>query len=251
MKTYGQFIRLCIMYVVLLVFCEWLNAMLYCVFRIPNAFFWHSHNLIPWNQHGFLKTLENIWAIHTTLYRVCCIEFTWLYVNAQFYVVLCISYFKCIFFWHSHNSIPWNQYNFLKNFWKHMGNSYDFVSCMLYWILLVVCEWLNAMLYCVFRILNPFFLAFTQFDSPKPTLGQFAQAVVSLYWVYCWKFIQQRMLVVDNFYIKIRCTYTHFFSNVFKSCIGGFMLSKCVNEINVDMLSCFSKVVLVSGYQIV
>ena len=37
------------------------------------------------------------WAIHTTLYRVCCIEYTRLFVNTQFYAVLCISYFKCIF----------------------------------------------------------------------------------------------------------------------------------------------------------
>ena len=36
-----------------------------------------------------------MWAIHTTLYRVCCIEYTWLFVNAQFYGVLCISHYKC------------------------------------------------------------------------------------------------------------------------------------------------------------
>ena len=54
--------------------------------------------------------------------------------------------------------------------------------------------------------------------------GQFTQAVVSLYCVYCCKIIQQRMLVVDNFHVKIRYTYTHFYPYVFKSCIG-FMLS--------------------------
>ena len=37
------------------------------------------------------------------------------------------------------------------------------------------------------------------------------QVVVSLYWVYCWRIIQQCMLVVDNFYVKIQYTYTHFF----------------------------------------
>ena len=28
------------------------------------------------------------WAIHTTLYRVCSIEYTWLFVSAQFFAVL-------------------------------------------------------------------------------------------------------------------------------------------------------------------
>ena len=36
-------------------------------------------------------------------------------------------------------------------------------------------------------------------------------AFVSLYSVYCWKIIQRRMFVVDNFHVKIRYTYTHFF----------------------------------------
>ena len=84
--------------------------------------------------------LQNISAIHTTLYRVSYIKYTWLFVNAQFYAVLCISHSKCIFlafkqfdsakptlflkniwkdihiFFHSHILIAWNQYNF----WKHM-----------------------------------------------------------------------------------------------------------------------------------
>ena len=49
----------------------------------------------------------HIQAIHTTLFRVLCIEYTWLFVNAQFYAVLCISYSKCIFFffWHLNNLI--------------------------------------------------------------------------------------------------------------------------------------------------
>ena len=33
-----------------------------------------------------------------TLYRVGCIEYTWLFVNVQFYSVLCISHLKCFFF---------------------------------------------------------------------------------------------------------------------------------------------------------
>ena len=48
-----------------------------------------------------------------TLCRVCCIEYTWLFVNAQCYVVLCISYSKWIFFfWYSHNLKARNQHNF-------------------------------------------------------------------------------------------------------------------------------------------
>ena len=43
------------------------------------------------------------------------------------------------------------------------------------------------------------------------TIGQFTQAVVSLYWVYCWTIIHQCMLVVGNFHVKLRYTYTHFF----------------------------------------
>ena len=58
------------------------------------------------------------WAIHTTLYRVCCIEYTWLFVNAQFYAVLCISHSKC-------NFLAFKQFDsskptlLLKNIWKH------------------------------------------------------------------------------------------------------------------------------------
>ena len=66
----------------------------------------------------------------------------------------------------------------------------------------------------------------------ETTIVQFTH---SLYRVYCWKIIQKRMIAVDNFHVKIRHTYTHFF-HVFKSCIG-FMLSNCVYEKNVYMLS--------------
>ena len=34
-------------------------------------------------------TALNNWAIHTTLYHVCCIEYTWFFVNAHCYAVLC------------------------------------------------------------------------------------------------------------------------------------------------------------------
>ena len=56
--------------------------------------FFHSHNNDSMKP---IQLLKIYWAIHTTLYRVCCIEYFWLLVNAQFYAVLCMSYFKCIF----------------------------------------------------------------------------------------------------------------------------------------------------------
>ena len=64
-----------------------------------------------------------IWAIHTILYRVCCIEYTLLFVNAQFYAILCISYSKCIF-WHLNNLIGRNQHCF----WKTYENICTFFS---------------------------------------------------------------------------------------------------------------------------
>ena len=132
--------------------------------KIYNTHFFHSHILIAWNHYSFLKTY---YAIHTTLYCVSCIEYTWLFVNAQFYAVLCISYSKCIFFWHSDNLIAQNQRNFLKTyenihsfsftlfnsmktiqlFKNILGNSHDFVSCKLYWIHLAVCE--RSILCCI------------------------------------------------------------------------------------------------------
>ena len=99
------------------VYCIEYNAMIYCVFRIPNVFRWHSNNLIAWNQYNFLKTY---WLIHMTLYRVSCIEYTWLFENAQFYAVLCISYSKCIL------TTAFKQFDstkptlFLKNIWKYI-----------------------------------------------------------------------------------------------------------------------------------
>ena len=45
--------------------CLWtVNVKLYCVFRIPNLFFWHSNNLIAQNQRNIWKRYEhmkNIW----------------------------------------------------------------------------------------------------------------------------------------------------------------------------------------------
>ena len=55
-------------------------------------------------------TQTNSWALHMTLYRVCCIEYTWLFVNAQFYAVLCIS--------HLNNLKPRKPTLLLKNVWN-------------------------------------------------------------------------------------------------------------------------------------
>ena len=75
--------------------------------------------------HIFLKVVlvscYQIWAIHTTLYRVCCIECTWLLVNAQLCAVLCISLSKCMF-------LAFKQFGsrkptlLLKNIWKRIHN---------------------------------------------------------------------------------------------------------------------------------
>ena len=62
------------------------------------------------------------------------------------------------------------------------------------------------------RLYNSVFLLLIIFIYKFETLINIlinSQVVVSLYWVYCWKIIQQCILVVDNFHIQIRYTYTH------------------------------------------
>ena len=54
-----------------------------------------------------------------TLYRVCCIEYTWLFVNAQFCAVLCILHSKCIFLAFKQFDSP-KPTLLLKNIWKHI-----------------------------------------------------------------------------------------------------------------------------------
>ena len=39
--------------------------------------------------------------------------------------------------------------------------------------------------------------------------------------LYCWTIIQQCMLVVDKFHVKMRYTYTHFLHMFFKSFVGS------------------------------
>ena len=101
----------------------------YKIFNIFHSYLSHYYAL-----------LNNIWAIHTTLYRVCCIEYIWLLLKAQCYVILCISYSKCIFFlihqnqhnfwktytnfFHSYNLIARNQYNFKKKKKKKSASVY-------------------------------------------------------------------------------------------------------------------------------
>ena len=54
--------------------------------------------------------------------RVCCIEYTWLFVNTQFITVLRILHFKCIFFGLLNNLTARNQHNF----WETYENIYTF-----------------------------------------------------------------------------------------------------------------------------
>ena len=91
-------------------------------------------NLLIYNRSLDISRSKRIFsnAIYrqfTSLYRICCIEHTWLFVNAQCYALLCISYSKYIFLY----LIARNQ----QNFWKTYENIYTLFS-------------------------------FTQFDSTKP-----------------------------------------------------------------------------------
>ena len=72
----------------------------------------------PWRFHVLLGR-KIIWEIHTTLYRVCCIENIWLFVNAQCYAALYISYSKCIILAFKQFDSPKPKL-FLKNIWKHI-----------------------------------------------------------------------------------------------------------------------------------
>ena len=108
----GQFTRFCVVYVVLNTLdCLWtLNSMLYCILRIPNIFcFWHLNNLIARNQHYFCRTYENIYTFFSFV---------------QFDSMKPIQLLK-----------------------TYLGNSHDFVSCILYWIHLIVCE--RSILCCI------------------------------------------------------------------------------------------------------
>ena len=80
-------------------------------FKVKNTIF---DICIVWQYNTII--IEIIWAIHTSLYRVCCIKYTWLFVNAQFYAVLRIFHCKCIFFFLSFKQLItryqhyfWNQ----------------------------------------------------------------------------------------------------------------------------------------------
>ena len=88
-----------------------------------------------------------------------------------------------------------------------------------------LCDWKKCVY--VFQKLY-WFRAIKLFECQKNTFGEFTQADVSLYWMYCVTIIQHCMHVAVNFHVKIRYIYKHFFSYVFKSCIV-FVLSNCVN----------------------
>ena len=85
---------------------------------------------------------------------------------------------------------------------------------------------------CLFAALYTYFTGGNlniKFYFSANKLANSHKNVVSFYWVYCWKIIQQRMLVVDNFHVKIRYTYIHFFSYVFQKLywFHAIKLSKC------------------------
>ena len=90
------------------------NAQFYavfCVFRIPNVYFLAFNQFdisLAFKQFDSTKPiqlLKNMWAIHTTLYRVCCIAYTGLFVNAQSMLMYCVFGFLNVFFWHLKNLI--------------------------------------------------------------------------------------------------------------------------------------------------
>ena len=64
---------------------------------------------------------------------------------------------------------------------------------------------------------NKTLTAYIWYSEIQFIFGQFTQAVVSLYWVYCWTIIQQSMFVVDHFHAKFRYIYTHFFHMFLKA----------------------------------
>ena len=84
------------------------------------------------------------------------------------------------------------------------------VSALVVSLVLLLCLY-AALFYFVkiYRQNKKFKYSIQQFkENGANTHGQSTQAVVSLYCVYCWKIIQQRMLV-DNFYVKLQ--YKHIF----------------------------------------
>ena len=139
-----------------------------------------------------------------------------------------------------------------------MDNSHDFVSCMLYWILLDVCERSNlcCIVYFAFQTYFFFFFfwylnnlvarnqlyfwktheniyiffSFTQLDSIKPI--QLLKTYWSIHTSRCIVVLSVLLLIIFMYKFD---TLIHIFSFVFKRCIG-FMLSKCVNG---KMCICF------------
>ena len=70
------------------------------------------------------KHIFFMWAIHTTLYRICCIEYTRLFVNAQCYTVLCISKCRFLAFKQFDSTKP---IQLLKNIWKNVYKCVGFL----------------------------------------------------------------------------------------------------------------------------
>ena len=92
-----------------------ISAILDCQFC-----FWQIKRLYSVQTDIFIKSIfVYLWTIgQFTRYCIVYVVLnTWLFVNAQFYVVLCISHWKCIF-WDLNNLIARNQHYFWKTFEK-------------------------------------------------------------------------------------------------------------------------------------
>ena len=81
-------------------------------------------------------------------------------------------------------------------------------------------------------------------EKSKKSYGQFTQAVVSLYWMYCWTIIQQYMLVGDNFKVRIRYTFFSYNSKyiwnsryTIQHSIGRLQTTKCI-QYNIHHTKC-------------
>ena len=69
-----------------------------------------------------------------TLYRVCCIEYTWLFVNGQCYAVLCNFFSKCIF-------LAFKEFDNSKSTQHFEHVWFDSTHLFEYSFLISVCDW--------------------------------------------------------------------------------------------------------------
>ena len=89
-----------------------------------------------------------------------------------------------------------------------MVNSHDFVSCMLYWIHLVVCERSTLCGIVYFALQNLFFfldLNYTTFEKHVKTYTHFFHSYNLIAWnqYNFWKHMKKMCINVSNVYMKI------------------------------------------------